>query len=120
MNFNICRGEFVQILNVGRNHWITVSSKGEGIEQLDVIDIMYHNVSVGFPSGNISTRTKEQIVSICFCEKKEIHVTICDVQKQQGGKDCGLFCDSLWWPKSFRNELHSVSSMRTSHQLFRK
>ena len=43
------------------------------------------------PSGNISTVTKEQIVSICFCKKKEIHATICDVQKQQGGKDCGLF-----------------------------
>ena len=103
LSFNICRREFVQILNVGRNHWITVSFKGECIEQLDVIDIMYHHVIcrlsrnesgiyIWQPSfWNISTGTKEQIASICFCKKKEIHATICDVQKQQGGKDCGLF-----------------------------
>ena len=43
------------------------------------------------PSGNISSRTKEHIASICFCEKEDIQVTICDVQKQRGGDDCGLF-----------------------------
>ena len=31
LNFNVCRGNFVQTLNVGRNHWITVSSKGERV-----------------------------------------------------------------------------------------
>ena len=25
LSFDICHGNFVQILNVGRNHWITVS-----------------------------------------------------------------------------------------------
>ena len=44
LSFNICRGELVQILNVGLNHWITVSFKGECIEHLDVIDIMYDYV----------------------------------------------------------------------------
>ena len=28
-SFNVCRGNFVQILNVTRNHWITVSRNCE-------------------------------------------------------------------------------------------
>ncbi len=44
-----------------------------------------------FPSRSISSRTKEQIAAICFCEESDINVTICDVQRQVGGDDCGLF-----------------------------
>ena len=29
LSFNVCRGNFVQILNVARNHWITVSRNCE-------------------------------------------------------------------------------------------
>ena len=28
LSFDVCKGEFVQVLNVGRNHWITVYSRG--------------------------------------------------------------------------------------------
>ena len=43
------------------------------------------------PTGNISSRTKEQIASICFCADKEIHLEFPDVQRQRGGSNCGLF-----------------------------
>lgn len=31
LTFNVSKGAFVQILNVGRNHWITVTSLGKTI-----------------------------------------------------------------------------------------
>ena len=43
------------------------------------------------PSRSISFRTSEQIAAICFCESTSIHIEICDVQRQAGGDDCGLF-----------------------------
>ena len=42
-------------------------------------------------SPSIPLRTKEQIASLIFCDNKEISIDIPDVQKQQGGSDCGLF-----------------------------
>ena len=36
LSFSICKGDFVQILNVARNHWITVSSLGIYIGRLHV------------------------------------------------------------------------------------
>ncbi len=29
LTFNVCKGAFVQVLNVGRRHWITIASEGE-------------------------------------------------------------------------------------------
>ena len=38
LSFDICHGNFVQILNVGRNHWITVSRNCESM--IFVLSIM--------------------------------------------------------------------------------
>ena len=38
LTFDVCKGTFVQVLNVGRNHWITVTSSGEYLK------IYYHYV----------------------------------------------------------------------------
>lgn len=82
MSFNISRGEFIQVLNVGRNHWITISSQGKCSMYNDQFDFNIASLILGcsnmdhvfvydsLPSGNISSRTKEQIASICFSEKK--------------------------------------------------
>ena len=80
--FDIARSEFVQVLNVSKNHWITVSNIGCQKGHIDVFDSL--------PS-TISTRTKQQIAAICFSDKSSITVHISSVQRQYGGNDCGLF-----------------------------
>ena len=83
IGFNVSREEFVQIINVRRNHWITVSSVGCPKNSVKIYDSL--------PSSSLTARVKQQIASICFCEEKEITVTFANVQRQQGGGDCGLF-----------------------------
>uniref|UniRef100_A0A1X7V770 Ubiquitin-like protease family profile domain-containing protein n=1 Tax=Amphimedon queenslandica TaxID=400682 RepID=A0A1X7V770_AMPQE len=84
LTFNVSKGTFVQILNVGRNHWITVTSLGcEGANHVIVYDSL--------PRRNLEQRLREQIAAIIYTNSRDIRVTIPTVQHQNGSKDCGLF-----------------------------
>ena len=74
--------EFVQILNVTGNYWITVSNFGCGSSRIEVFD------SLG---GLLSQQCLKVVADLMQCEESKIAIDYVDVQKQQGGNDCGLF-----------------------------
>ena len=63
LGFAIGRGEFIQILNISNNHWLTVSNIGCSQGHVNVYD--------SIPSGNIPERTKRQIYSSHTLHKGE-------------------------------------------------
>lgn len=82
MSFDIERGEFVQILHNGVNHWLTISTIGVQHPDVEVYDSKYRV---------ISTNVKEQIASLLFTNEPEIVLKYKDSQIQSGAADCGLF-----------------------------
>ena len=81
--FEIQGGEFVQILNVRRSHWIAISNIGCQGGVVNVYDSM--------PNCDLPRRTKQQIAAILFWKKKNFRLQFQAVQEQRGGSDCGLF-----------------------------
>ena len=81
--YTIQRNEFVQIINVRKNHWITVTNIGCISSHIKVYD--------SIPSGNISSRAIQEICAMIFSDAKEITLNFPPVQSQRGGSDCGLF-----------------------------
>ena len=75
--------EFIQILNVRKSHWITVTSLGCNTNEVKVYDSL--------PACDVSFRAKQQIASLILSNDKKISVVIPDVQQQTNGNDCGLF-----------------------------
>ena len=76
--------EFVQILNVGESHWITVSNVGCGPGRVKVFD----------SGGKYFThRNREEIATILLTEENTITVEFMNVQHQFGAIDCGLFAN---------------------------
>ena len=84
MCFEIQQGEFIQILHDGHGHWLMVSGAitEDGAQEIHVYDSMY---------ATVGTYTKKQIASIVSSSEKEIKLKMMNVQKQNGGCDCGLF-----------------------------
>ena len=83
--FTVQHGEFVQILNVSNNHWITISNIGCKSGHINVYDSMGTNC--------VPPRTKEQVAAILFSNKKKILLKYkqVQVQVQRGASDCGAF-----------------------------
>ncbi len=81
--FSIHVGEFVQVINVSRAHWITISTIGCSTGEVNVYDSL--------TSCDLSSRVKQQIASICFSREHNITLNFRSVQQQQGGSDCGLY-----------------------------
>ena len=44
MNFDVQRGELVQILHTGHGHWVTVSTIGMKLAEVQAFDSMYMSV----------------------------------------------------------------------------
>jgi len=82
MNSDVQRGEFVQILHTGHGHWMTVSTIGMKLAEVQAFDSMYMSVP---------TMAKAQIANLITTEESAINVLLMDVQMQSGGYDCGLF-----------------------------
>ena len=80
MSFNVEPGEFIQILNDGCSHWLTVSTVALKHPEVHAFDSLY-----------TSTSTKMQISNILYSDKPTITVSFKDVQMQSGFSDCGLF-----------------------------
>ncbi len=81
--YTVEKGDFIQIINDKRNHWITVSNIGCKPNHFNVYD--------SIPSGNVSPRAIQQISAIALSNAKEITLNFPTVQSQKGGSDCGLF-----------------------------
>ena len=64
-------------------HWLTVSSIGYADGHIQVFDSL--------PSGDVPTRTKEQIAAMLFTSNNQIILQFPNVQVQRGSADCGLF-----------------------------
>ena len=75
-------GEFMQIVNIGTNHWITLSTVGCQPGHINVYDSLHMC---------LSTAVKELIADLIQWRGKEITINYCDVQWQIGGSDCGIF-----------------------------
>ena len=74
--------EFIQILNLANNHWITVSTVGCVPGVVNV----YDSLQLG-----LSTSVKRTIANLLHTNKPTIVVQQARMQLQSGGSDCGLF-----------------------------
>lgn len=82
-DFDIQTGEFVQVLNNGNGHWVTISTVGvKSPAVVKVYDSYYCSAS---------DELKMQIASILHSEHPVIQLHFPAVQKQSGSSDCGLF-----------------------------
>ena len=80
--FDIQQGDFIQIVNNGHTHWLTIITFGAAIGTVNFYDSLYMSVN---------SFVKEQVTAIAHIDKKEITLNFIDVQMQRGTCDCGLF-----------------------------
>ena len=74
---------FVQILHAFSNHWICVSNVGCRDGQIKIYDSLW--------TGRLTPKLQKQVAWMLFTKEDEITAEWPDMQKQQGGSDCGLF-----------------------------
>ena len=100
-------GEFIQILNINGNHWITISTIGCTSSTVKVYD------SLG---GRLPKHAMKVVADLMQCKKKNIRVIYENVQKQRGASDCGCFAvafaTSLCYGKSLSSESYCQQAMR--------
>lgn len=63
--YTVETGEFVQIVNMRQNHWITVSNIGCIPNHFNVYD--------SIPSGDVSLRAKQQICAMFLSDARRSH-----------------------------------------------
>ena len=74
--------EFVQILNINGNHWVTVSNIGCDRGHLNVYDSLH---------GKLPTETKKVVADLLQHTGNRLTLHYHNVQWQNGANDCGLF-----------------------------
>jgi len=83
MYFSVEDKQFIQILNTGHSHWVTVSTVGTSNHAMvNVYDSKYLAAS---------THLRAQIACLLMTEHAEITINFVDVVKQSGSYDCGLY-----------------------------
>ncbi len=94
-------GEFIQVLNAGSSHWMTVSIIGCAPGNIKEYDNLHPGVGIYFAYGN------------CLTYKEVISVKYADVQWQSGPNDCGLFALAfatfLWKGKDTESVIYDQS-----------
>ena len=80
-NFNVVTGEFIQILDTGHSHWVSINSIGCHEGHITLYDSLYNNI--------ISTEVEEQVKSLL--SGRECQILVAPVQQQGNGSDCGVF-----------------------------
>ena len=78
--------EFIQIINVSGNHWITVSNIGNPKDTITIYDSLYADVSPSYKAKFL-----RQIAYMLMATSSHITLQWAEVQKQKGTSDCGLF-----------------------------
>ena len=79
-SWDIPSSEFLQVLHVNGNHWITISNIGLSDSSVNVYDSLY----IG-----MNEATKELIAK--FVHKDKVKINIMNVQQQENETDCGVF-----------------------------
>ena len=79
-SWDIPSSEFVQVLHVNGNHWITISNIGVSDQSVNVYDSLYNG---------INQATKELIAK--YVHKDKVKINIMNVQQQENESDCGVF-----------------------------
>ena len=82
-NFTAHNGEFSQILNTSKNHWVLVSNIGSTGSSINLYDSMF--------KGRITSNIKKQIAALLMEKGPTITVNIPPVQQQSNCVDCGVF-----------------------------
>ena len=76
--------DFVQIVNLSRQHWVCVSNVLSSPGVVDVYD--------SIPAYSRGSNTlQQQIAAILKTPDSSFTINYVDVQRQNGGSDCGLF-----------------------------
>ena len=81
-SFEVESGEFVQILNVNENHWLTIST----IQCSPGHVKLYNSIPSCIPSS-----TKQTIAELLHTTCKQISIEYVNMQSQIGSSACGLF-----------------------------
>ena len=77
------KGEFVQVLNVGRNHWVTISFVSYAPNYVRVYDSLHLR---------LSSTTKKIVPSIMHCTGEHISIEYCNVQCPSGARANARTC----------------------------
>ena len=80
-DFNVHRGDFVQILHVHHSHWSVVSNTECENGIVKYYDSMYRS---------ISSQTMQLVASLVFSSVSVLEVRIMDAGQQTNGSDCGV------------------------------
>ena len=83
LTFEVQRSEFVQVLHIGGNHWLTVSNIGCPHATVHIFDSL--------PNIDLPSCTKAQIAALLCTDKHQIQLEFQCVQLQHGSSDCGTF-----------------------------
>ena len=79
-SWDIPTSEFVQVLHVNGNHWITISNIGVSDNSVNVYDSLYNGI----------TQTTKEIIAK-YVHKEKVKINIINVQQQENDSDCGVF-----------------------------
>ena len=82
MYFSVEDKQFIQILNTGHSHWVTICTVGTNHPMVNVYDSKYVAAS---------THLSAQIACLLMTQHAEITINFVDVVKQAGSYDCGLY-----------------------------
>ena len=82
IQFDVQSTEFVLILHIDGNHWITLSTIGCKVE-VNLYDCNQ--------CESLFASTEEQISCLLNSKEKDLQLKIMPVQRQKGCSDCGLF-----------------------------
>ena len=80
--FQCVTGKFVQVLNVNKSHWVTVSNVDCETDTVDVYDSAYSWLNLD---------SKKQICSLVRPSSKLLQIRMVNIQRQGNSSDCGLF-----------------------------
>lgn len=82
LTFSVQTGQFIQILNTGTSHWVTITCTSSKPPVIQVYDSLY---------SSASSVLQEQIAAIVFTDHPAINLEFMNVPLQSGASDCGLY-----------------------------
>ncbi len=85
LHYSCSADNFVQIVNLSNTHWVCVSNLNCKPDEVDVYDSLYAT-----PCYTL----KEQVAAILRSPAERITLRMVNMQRQNGGADCGLFAVS--------------------------
>lgn len=80
------KDDFVQIVNVYGNHWVTISNIGCPKDTVTLYDSLYSNLD-----SASKAKLQKQIAYMLMPMSSHLKIKWADMQKQTGTCDCGLF-----------------------------